>query len=30
MLDTPPKITIFGVQKVKADPMSCDEGNYLV
>ena len=31
MLDTPPKFTIFGDQKVKADPMSrCGEGNCLV
>ena len=25
-----PKTTIFGDQKVKADPMSCSEGNCLV
>ena len=30
MLDTPPKFTIFRYQKVKADPMSCSEGNCLV
>ena len=30
MLNTLPKFTIFGVQKVKADPMSCNEGNCLV
>ena len=30
MLDTPPKFTIFGDQKVKADPMSHSEGNCLV
>ena len=30
MLDTPPKFTIFGVQKVKADHMSHGEGNCLV
>ena len=30
MLDTPPKTTIFRDQKVKADSMSCSEGNGLV
>ena len=30
VLDTPPKTTIFGDQKVKAIPMSCSEGNGLV
>ena len=30
MLDTPPKFTIFGDQKVMAEPMSCGEGNCLV
>ena len=30
MLDTPPKTTIFGDLKVKADLMSCGEGNCLV
>ena len=30
VLDTPPKFTIFGDQKVKADPMSHSEGNCLV
>ena len=29
VLDTPPKTTIFGEQKVKADPMSHGEGNGL-
>ena len=30
MLDTHPKTTIFGDKKVKADPMTCSEGNGLV
>ena len=30
MLDTPPKFTIFGDQKVKAGPMSHGEGKCLV
>ena len=30
VLDTPPKFTIFGDQKVKADPMSHGAGNCLV
>ena len=29
VLDTPPKTTIFGDKKVKADPMSHGEGNGL-
>ena len=30
MLDTPPKTSIFGDLKVKADQMSCSKGNCLV